>query len=847
MELGQFRIAILGAGPAGLSAAARAAALDADAGAVSPSYVLLEAFALPAKTVQRYQKGKHVMAEPGYLDLRSDMNFVAGKREEVLARWVGELARHKVNARFNSEVKTISGSKGNFRLALSSGDTLNAGAVVLAVGVGGNPRPLNVPGEERPEVQYQLDDPEAYRDERILVVGAGDAAIENALALAGHNAVTIVNRGAEFSRAKDGNLRDVLAALTNPKRRLQCLYEAKVTAISGQSEGDAPLAVVVDTANGEVRGSYHRIIARLGAEPPRKFLESIGIRFPSARADSIPELTSAYETNVPGLYIIGSLAGSALIKQAMNQGYDVVEYLHGHKIEPADHKLLEYRFYGLPFQRSVEDSLQRFKAVVPMFREINALAFREFIIESEVIAAYPPGVAYEEASERLEKFSRSDPSGGAAARATRVIREGDAVYEAGEFSTSFYTIVQGEVRLESPGGAGATLLERGDFFGELSLLSGRPRLDRAIAGRGCIVVETPRRIMLKLLNSNDDVRSGIDWIFVVRELQRHFAPQASLRRLKEIAARLKPKRWKAGERIVAEGEPGASLYMVRSGGVVLYRGRDQHMTLVGRMQAGQSFGETTLMGDAVRRETAQAVVATELVEIGETEFLELMELGGGHVKIVQRGVSDQVKDSARMAVRPEAGSVLAFMMREGLGEATNVLVIDETRCTGCDNCERACAETHAGVSRLDRRSGASFAQVHIPVACRHCEQPHCMKDCPPNAIRRAETGEVYIDDSCIGCGNCQLNCPYGVIRMGYEAPSKPSLLSWLLLGRGPGPGEEQDYQPVPSVKAKGVKALKCDACIGSKAGPACVQACPTGAAVRIGPSSFADLAAERQQ
>lgn len=121
-----------------------------------------------------------------------------------------------------------------------------------------------------------------------------------------------------------------------------------------------------------------------------------------------------------------------------------------------------------------------------------------------------------------------------------------------------------------------------------------------------------------------------------------------------------------------------------------------------------------------------------------------------------------------------------------------------------------------------------------------------MKDCPPNAIRRSQTGEVYIDDTCIGCGNCQTNCPYDVIRMEYEAPKKPGLLSWLLAGAGNGPGEESDYHATERAKAKGKKAVKCDACIDVRNGPACVQACPTGAAIRIGPERFVDLIDERR-
>jgi Fe-S-cluster-containing hydrogenase component 2 len=187
-----------------------------------------------------------------------------------------------------------------------------------------------------------------------------------------------------------------------------------------------------------------------------------------------------------------------------------------------------------------------------------------------------------------------------------------------------------------------------------------------------------------------------------------------------------------------------------------------------------------------------------------------------------------------------------FLMREGLGEATNVLIIDEALCIGCDNCEKACAETHAGLSRLDRKAGNSFAQIHVPTACRHCEQPHCMKDCPPNAIHRSTDGEVFIDQSCIGCGNCQVNCPYGVIKLAYEPPPKPGLFAWMLFGRGSGPGEEADYTPTRASGEKGKKAVKCDACVEVANGPACVKACPTGAALRIGPEQFIDLVADRR-
>ena len=169
-----------------------------------------------------------------------------------------------------------------------------------------------------------------------------------------------------------------------------------------------------------------------------------------------------------------------------------------------------------------------------------------------------------------------------------------------------------------------------------------------------------------------------------------------------------------------------------------------------------------------------------------------------------------------------------------------MLLIDESLCIRCDNCEKACADTHEGTSRLNREAGPTYAQLHVPTSCRHCEHPHCMKDCPPDAIHRAPNGEVFIMDTCIGCGNCERNCPYGVIQMAPKDPHRraPSLWSWLLLGTGDEPGREEKVYD----KSMQKKAVKCDMCKGQAGGAACVRACPTGAALRVSPEKFLDYA-----
>ena len=788
-----YEIAVIGAGPGGLSAAARCAESKVE-------HVLLESSPKVANTIQKYQKGKHVMAEPGVLPLRSPILFDAGKREEILGNWETGIETLGVNIQYGAEVKSISGEKGNFSIGLMSGDEIQARHIILGIGLQGNPRQLGVPGDQADWIQYTLDDPDEYKNEAIAIVGAGDAAIENAIALAKHNKVYIINRKDEFARAKEGNLNLITAAIDSGE--VECYFNSSPSEVAAADSEEFRGNLVLKTSTGEARLPLNRVIARLGAIPPRALVESFGIEFPNAEMTAIPALSSTYESNVPGMYVIGALGGYPLIKQAMNQGYEVVEYIQGNDVKPADHGLLEDSFRSLPYKMDVDEILQMAQERIPVFSGVNALQFRELMLDSDVHAP----------------------------------AENDIVFSKNDYTSTFYTVLEGTVQIEVS--ADLTIISgMGSFFGEGSLLSGRRRSATIRAGKNCVLIETPRRTMNKLIASVDAVKRVLDETFIVRAIQQKFAPKTPIEDLQPIAANAKINSYGPGDVIMQEGDVADTLHHIRSGSVTVSIQIDGREVIMNYVPADQTIGEMGLLGGTVRSATIKAAVKTETISIDKASFDMLLDRSPGLKERMQAKVEERHQQNAALQSNSESGELMSFLMGQGLGEATDVLLIDENICVGCDFCESACAATHDGTSRLNRKAGPTFAHIHVPTSCRHCEDPSCMKDCPPDAIQRGGAGgEVFIGDNCIGCGNCEQNCPYGVIQMAYKTEAPKNFWRWMLFGLGEKPGKG-------ATTTSGVfkQAVKCDMCKDQPGGPACVRACPTGAAARLSPEEFVDL------
>jgi Fe-S-cluster-containing dehydrogenase component/CRP-like cAMP-binding protein/thioredoxin reductase len=843
-----YKVVIIGSGPAGMSAASRAAARGL-------SHVLLEKTDHLSDTIYKYQKGKHVMATPSQLVLRSDQEFDAGKREDILAKWNGRTADLGINVLYNAEVKAIRGTgeaipgsvqtivtrarDGSttkteiqrhappYALQLTNGETILAENVILAIGTQGNPNLMRCPGGDLPHVTYQLDDPTAILDEHIIVIGTGDAGIENARGLAEDpaqgNVVTILNRNPKsanvresFANAKEPNAKALVE--DDAAGKLSIRYETETKAVE-------PGWITLNTRDGEERIRCDRIIARMGSAPPRAFVENCGIEFASNDRLAFPTLSPQFESTAPGIFVIGALAGYPLIKHCMNQGYDVVEFIAGNRdLKPADEPLLEAKFAGLPGKRSVNEWLEFLRTRVSILEGMTTLQLREFMLDSDA----------------------------------RFYAKGAAVFEKNDPGSSLFAIADGSVhvRIDPNDASKVVSIPTGSIFGEVGLISGRRRGATIVAAEDCVCVEISRNAALKLQSQVPSARRAIERISTERQLLQMFGSGLTPADVTEVVDTAKIMQVRAGEAIIKEGADDKEVFVIRVGSMIVEKEIGGKPVFLSYLPAGSYVGEMALIDGGQRTATVRAAIKSEVIRIDGDAFARVLAAKPALLERARKDMEGRRQVNAFIESRKDSFSGVVdlyseqakFLVAQGLGEATDVLLIDERLCVGCDNCEKACADSHDGLSRLDREAGKSFAHLHVPTSCRHCEHPHCMADCPPTAIKRGPDGEVRIDDTCIGCGNCQRNCPYGVIRMDKVPPKKPSLLQWLLFGKGPGPGEPPYKWSKKNTKYTGnpaidealdrKKAIKCDMCAGIEGGPSCVRACPTGAAIRVSPDEF---------
>lgn len=257
-------LVIVGAGPAGLSAALAATEHRL-------RFRLIEQEASLGGAVFHYPRHKVAMTAPVQLALVGKLNFREVSKERLLEFWEGVVTKTGLRIAFNERLEGIDRDGEGFVVRTNRG-AWRARSVLLAMGRRGTPRRLGVPGEEQPKVVYRLVDPAQYAGQRVLVVGGGDSALEAAIALAGEAGtdVALSYRSEAFSRVKKAN-RDRLEALRT-EGRVRVLLSSQVEEIGVHD-------VRLKTANGRETLPNDAVIVCAGGLLPTPLLQQAGIRF----------------------------------------------------------------------------------------------------------------------------------------------------------------------------------------------------------------------------------------------------------------------------------------------------------------------------------------------------------------------------------------------------------------------------------------------------------------------------------------------------------------------------------------------------------------------------------------
>jgi thioredoxin reductase len=264
-------LAVVGAGPAGLSAALRAEELGLACAVFEQSTV--------AATVRGFPRGKIVHDPPLELPLEGALWLRESTKEEIVAQWTRIVRAHRLDVRERHRVSGVTGDSGDFAVAVETPDgtrTVRAARVLFAIGRRGSPRNLDATVAEgaATRVAHALSDARALAGKRVLVVGLGDSALEAVVALARQpgTTVTVSYRGAGFARGRAKNVDEV--------RRLAAAGRIRIVFESTVEHVDERWAVLRTPGRGEGREKVpvDAVLALLGGEPSRALLEAAGLR-----------------------------------------------------------------------------------------------------------------------------------------------------------------------------------------------------------------------------------------------------------------------------------------------------------------------------------------------------------------------------------------------------------------------------------------------------------------------------------------------------------------------------------------------------------------------------------------
>lgn len=317
-----FDLIIIGAGPAGLSAADAAAREDLD-------YLVIEKGTI-ADTIRHYPIGRTLFSTVNELEMREGtLKPVREKptREELLSHYIHFVLEQKLNVNTGEEVIDIEplGADG-FIVRTNSNEENNPQAtaeyrtrkLLFAIGAMAHPRRLNIAGEELPKVHHLFVEPYPYVRKDALVVGGGNSAAEAALFLSEEGARTTMAIWREDWENRDPKAGAMKHWVRKPLEQEIAAGRLRVILYKQILEITKSEVRLEDDEGNLITLQNDVVFVLIGSDAELKLLKSLGVKTEPGKLTEVPVYDPVtFETNVSGVYVAGHFTHARHIKEAI--------------------------------------------------------------------------------------------------------------------------------------------------------------------------------------------------------------------------------------------------------------------------------------------------------------------------------------------------------------------------------------------------------------------------------------------------------------------------------------------------------------------------------------------------
>lgn len=309
-----FDLIIIGAGPAGLSAAEAAQREDL-------SYLVIEKGTI-ADTIRKYPVGRTMFSTPNEVEMQpGSLKPLKEKptREELLSHYIHFVLDNNLRVNTGETVEDVTGDVASGFTIRTNRAEYTAARVLFAIGAMEFPRRLNVEGEDLEKVHHLFVEPYAYVRKNALVVGGGNSAAEAALFLSEEGARTTMAIWREDWENRDPKAGAMKHWVRTPLEgeiaagRLRVVLYKQVDEIREKE-------VVLTTESGESMTIPNDVVFVLvGSEADLSLLRRLGVKTEPGKLTEVPVYDpETFETNVPGIYVAGHFTHARHIKPAID-------------------------------------------------------------------------------------------------------------------------------------------------------------------------------------------------------------------------------------------------------------------------------------------------------------------------------------------------------------------------------------------------------------------------------------------------------------------------------------------------------------------------------------------------